>query len=70
MAVFLFGDPVPPPGAWPLGLAKNPAAPAPIVFRLLDDERLAEPAANNPAHPVETMHGLLDRAGVAPGRSR
>lgn len=38
MAVFLFGDPVPPPRAWPLGLSKNPAAPAPVVLRLLDHE--------------------------------
>jgi hypothetical protein len=32
---------------------------------LLDDAKLAEPAAKNPTLPIEIMHELLDRAGVA-----
>ncbi|MFI0406147.1 hypothetical protein [Actinomadura sp. 3N508] len=38
MAVFLLGDPVPPPRAWLLGLAENPKAPVPVVLWLLDHD--------------------------------
>ncbi|RAY16767.1 hypothetical protein DPM19_00945 [Actinomadura craniellae] len=35
MAIFILGDPTPPPEGWTKGLSRNPAAPDDIVLRLL-----------------------------------
>jgi hypothetical protein len=44
--------------------AANPLLPADVVERLLQDPCHAEGAAANPRLDAETLHGLLDAAGI------